>query len=180
MGYSINLLFISLCKKIFNPRDLSLSAFVVGYFFGLCMLFVFAVLTLFLLVLFANFELTAEETSGVRPTIRQIVLFGPIEELIFRVVPLTFVQDMFIWKFNKNHPLIICLAVGISSLLFGIAHSNPCGLLVQGTSGVWFSVIYLRYGGYIFETDMWQSKDISKAFVLTSLVHISYNLILLI
>lgn len=69
------------------------------------------------------------------------VLFAPIfEETMYRYAPLSIAKKYF--------PKSITTIVIVSSITFGLAHSNPfpVNILVQGMLGVSFSIIYLKYG----------------------------------
>lgn len=69
------------------------------------------------------------------------VLFAPVvEETMYRYAPLSIARKYF--------PKSITAVVILSSIIFGLGHTNPfpASILIQGMLGVSFSYVYLKYG----------------------------------
>ncbi len=89
------------------------------------------------------------------------VTFGPmIEECIFRFVPLALSS----WSKNRWH---VAIAIGISSFAFGLVHGGYANLPIQGISGVVFSLVFLKWSGWL--------EDLGKGLFASTAVHIAFN-----
>jgi membrane protease YdiL (CAAX protease family) len=84
------------------------------------------------------------------------------EELVFRL-PLGFLAE----RWGASYKLLI--GVILSSMLFGIIHGNPYHLLMQGVSGILYSMIFLKCGG--------SNRNYIKAFLSCIAAHFLYNIV---
>jgi membrane protease YdiL (CAAX protease family) len=71
-----------------------------------------------------------------------------VEEIIFRLLPLYLAWRLvLVWRLGaKSVPLLLVVAF-VSSVLFGYVHGGLLRLPVQGASGIFLSLVYLKCGG---------------------------------
>lgn len=68
------------------------------------------------------------------------LVFAPlVEEAIFRMLPLTFMEG---WSGNKIRVVVIC----VCGILFGILHGSPINIFIQGFVGMTLGFLYLKNG----------------------------------
>lgn len=72
----------------------------------------------------------------------QIFSLAVIEEVTFRFVLLG--GAIQIW--GATWPVLLVMV--ISSIVFGLMHGGPVNILLQGVSGVVFSIVFLKCGGF--------------------------------
>ena len=100
-----------------------------------------------------------------------LLKFACIEELEFRAFPMliVFASFKFFPYLEKEKDRVIFLALLISSAIFGYMHGDYTNILMQGVSGIFFFVFFLKSGGY--------NGKIFIPLIATTLLHFSMNLI---
>lgn len=94
--------------------------------------------------------------------------FAYFEEIIFRFTPI-FLARTFLGKFFGASWGILIVAL-VASVLFGLVHGSPHNIYVQGVSGMLYSLLFLKCGGF---QDHW-----GKATFVSTTAHFIRNGIL--
>ncbi len=80
--------------------------------------------------------------------LKHVFFHAEIEEIIFRFIPYTIIQILFLLTRKNVKPVLIICSV-IMSGIFGYVHGNYINIFVQGVPGLFLSFIFLANGGYI-------------------------------
>ena len=142
-----------------EPRGLQLWLWVIG-FLALDLVYIFAVV-----VMFDHYGITLPEPSRARIPINYflpIFLIGAafFEECMFRLPLAVMVEHD--WTVSQ-----IALGVLGLSTVFGLLHGGILNILVQGVSGLLYSVLFLKCGGY--------QGRIGKPILCSTAVHFLFN-----
>ena len=87
------------------------------------------------------------------------IFFAPItEEVLFRMLPLTFAQKHNDPRFTR------AMVVGICGIVFGLAHGHPINVFIQGVVGLCLGWLYLK-----------NSESQMTSYLSCVMVHAAYN-----
>lgn len=115
---------------------------------------------------------TASDISIKKIGVPGIVICAGIEEAIFRLFPLVIIQLLFFPLLKEKGKTILLLSsVVILSVLFGYLHGNVLNITLQGVAGLFFSVLYLKRGGY------WNNDPV-KGLCSSTAAHALFNIVL--
>jgi membrane protease YdiL (CAAX protease family) len=91
----------------------------------------------------------------------KLFYLAAVEEFIFRMVPMLLAVALF------PRSAKVFIFVAISSVIFGYLHGGWPNIFIQGVTGCFFSLIYLKCGGW-YENHM-------KGFLASSFMHFCMN-----
>jgi membrane protease YdiL (CAAX protease family) len=87
------------------------------------------------------------------------------EEVIFRFIPIVYTL-----KFTRSLYVVVSVTI-VSSVIFGYVHGGFGHVPLQGVAGLFFSMVYIKTGGYLE-----MHRD---ALLTTTLIHFLYNMFIL-
>lgn len=91
-----------------------------------------------------------------------LIMAAAFEELIFRVIPMSFALSL-------ENDYVVLITVLISSMLFGWTHGGWINVLLQGFGGLTLCLCFLKCGGF--------SGNFPKAFLCSTTLHALMNMI---
>lgn len=98
------------------------------------------------------------------------VVYAPIvEEITYRLIPITLIFTLTRVVLPYVLPeflLVLCCSVLVSAH-FGYVHGGPVNILLQGVSGLVFTVMFLKWSGF--------GRDLVKGLVASMTLHATVN-----
>jgi len=95
-------------------------------------------------------------------TVFMLVFFAPfIEEALFRMLPLTLVQ-------NSRPQIVRAVLIAVCGIIFGWLHGSPFNVFIQGVGGIMLGCLYLA-----------NSRSQFTSYISCVFVHAMYNMTVL-